>query len=112
MYKIEVLTPSEELLKELYFQTWGDTYRKIIDLKNQDLNLKIDIFKENTEIKNTGEIIEKSFEYLGDFSKVRTKEPEKIKRKINTKPIKKICIILLFLLLFPVMLLLEMIKEK
>lgn len=100
MYKLELTTNNELLLKNYYFTTWEDTYNKIIDLKNLDLdNIIIDIFKDN----NNGD-----FDYLGDFNQVRTSTPkekkkEKIKNNIEEKKYKLtkiIFCIIIFILTF------------
>ena len=68
MYKMELTTNNEILLKNYYFTTWEDTYNKLIDLKKLQLeNIVIDIFKDN----NNGD-----FDYLGDFNQVRTTTPK------------------------------------
>ena len=100
MYKIEVITndQNETLLKEFYLTTWENTYNKIIDIKNLQLdNIKIDIFKNNIN----------DLEYLGE--KISYKIP---KMEINTKPIKKLSIISTLILLFPLFVLLEITKSK
>lgn len=73
MYKMELITNNEILLKDYYFTTWEDTYNKLIDLKNLELdNIIIDIFKDN----NNGD-----FDYLGDFNQVRTTTPKDQKKE-------------------------------
>lgn len=107
VYKIELLTEKENLLKQFYFTTWEDTHNKIIDIKNLQLdNIKIDIFKNNDK---------GDFDYLGDFNQVRTGEKVSYKMQemeINTKPIKTLSIIIIMILLFPLFVLLEITKSK
>ncbi len=109
MYKIEIVTEDQDLLlKEFYFQKWEDVYKKINDIKKLNLsNIKIDIFKES----------DADLVYLGNFYNVRTDAaiektgpPPKI--NINKKYIKIISCIILFLLLFPVMVILEITRSK
>lgn len=109
MYKIEIVTEDQDLLlKEFYFQKWEDVYKKINDIKKLNLsNIKIDIFKES----------DADLVYLGNFYNVRTDAaiektgpPPEI--KINKKYIKIISCIILFLLLFPVMVILEITRLK
>lgn len=109
VYKIEVIAndSSETLLKEFYLTTWENTYNKIVDIKNLQLdNIKIDIFKNNNK---------SDLDYLGDFNQVRTGEKISYKipkMEINTKPIKKLSIISTLILLFPLFVLLEITKSK
>lgn len=104
MYKLELVTEDQDLLlKEFYFQKWEDVYKKIVDIKKLKLNnIKIDIFKES----------DADLVYLGNFNNVRTDAaiektgpPPKI--QVNHKYIKIISCIILFLLLFPVMVILD-----
>ena len=100
MYKMELTTNNEILLKNYYFTTWTDTYNKLIDLKKLQLdNIIIDIFKDN----NNGD-----FDYLGDFTQVRTEEkeedqkekPKKQAKKITNKILKIILYIIILILTF------------
>lgn len=91
MYKMELTTNNEILLKNYYFTNWADLYNKLIDLKKLQLeNIVIDIFKDN----NNGD-----FDYLGDFNQIKTSTPEEkkkeeIKNNIEEKKYKLIKIIL------------------
>lgn len=114
MYKLELITEDHDLLlKEFYFQKWEDVYKKINNIKKLNLsNIKIDIFKES----------DADLVYLGNFCNVRTNAaiekttPEKTgpppEIKIDKKYIKIISCIILFLLLFPVMVILEITRLK
>ena len=109
MYKLELVTEDQDLLlKEFYFQDWDVLLQKIQDIKKLNLhNIKIDIFKES----------DADLVYLGNFNNVRTdaaiektEPPPKI--QVNHKYIKIISSIILFLLLFPVMVILEITRLK
>ena len=109
MYKLELITEDQDLLlKEYYYYKWNDILQKINDIKKLKLsNIKIDIFKESGA----------DLVYLGNFYNVRTEAtPEKTgpppEIKINKKYIKIISCIILFLLLFPVMVILEITRSK
>jgi len=105
-YKIEVLTPGEELLQEYYLQTWQAVLNKIKELRKFDLDVKLHIFK----IKNNDII------FLSDFTGINIpeyteEESQQTKIKINKKPIIIIFTIIITVLLFPILILLEMIKS-
>ena len=109
VYKLELITEDHDLLlKEFYFQKWDDIYKKIVDIKKLNLsNIKIDIFKES----------DADLVYLGNFYNVRTNAaiektgpPPKI--QVNHKYIKIISCIILFLLLFPIMVILDITRSE
>ena len=109
MYKLELITEDRDLLlKEYYYYKWTDILKKINDIKKLNLsNIKIDIFKES----------DADLVYLGNFYNVRTNAaiektgpPPEV--KIDKKYIKIISCIILFLLLFPVMVILEITRSK
>ena len=109
MYKVELVTEDQDLLiKEFYYNDWIDILEKIKDIKKLKLNnIKIDIFKES----------DADLVYLGNFNNVRTDAAiEKIgsppEIQVNHKYIKIISCIILFLLLFPVMVILEITRSK
>lgn len=100
MYKIELTSNDnrETLLKECYIDTWNDTCKEIKKFQDLNMNILIRLYNENMDC-------------LGNFTNIKQKNitPQKKKHfnkiKLSTK------IIILECLLFPIILLKEIIKE-
>ena len=103
MYKLEITTNDnkELLLFEEYLDTWKEVKEEIDFFKSIDFdNINLIIYKKSKE---------KELEYLGEFYHITPKEQTEIIKNKNTLTRK---IILLEILLFPIMLLKEILKEQ
>lgn len=102
MYRLEITTndKNETLVFSEELDTWKEVKEEIDYFKDLKLvNVNLMIFKENKE---------KELDYLGEFYNIEPREQKRItKNKIKTST----KIVILELLLFPFMLLKEIIKE-
>lgn len=103
MYKLEITTNDkiETLVFSEELDTWKEVKEEIDYFKELKLvNINLMIYKENKE---------KELDYLGEFYNIQPREKEqKTKKKLKTST----KIMILEILLFPFMLLKEIIKEQ
>ena len=103
MYKLEITTADniEKLIFSEELDTWEEVKEEIDFFRELQLvNINLMIYKENKE---------KELDYLGEFYNIQPREKEqKTKKKIKTST----KIMILEILLFPFMLLKEIIKEQ
>lgn len=103
MYKLEITTNDqrETLIFSEKIETWEEVKKEIDYFKKLRFeNIYLMIYKENKE---------NELDYLGEFYNIESKEQYLIKKKKNNLTNK---IIILEILLFPIMLIKEIIKEK
>lgn len=101
MYKLEITTndKNELLIFSEELKTWEEVKEEIDFFRSLHFdNINLMIYKENKE---------KELDYLGEFYNIEPREKEQIKKKIETST----KIMILEILLFPLMLLKEIIKE-
>lgn len=101
MYKLEITTndKNELLIFSEELKTWKEVKKEINFFRSLHFdNINLMLYKENKE---------KELDYLGEFYNITPREKEQIKKKIKTST----KIMILEILLFPLMLLKEIIKE-